>query len=409
MFTKPKKAIGIDIGTHSVKAILMARQGGRLRVEQVGYALVDRNQFNQDPVLAQSDAANLAVQGWPLNQCYIVGALPGQTIVIRYPRFQDMPNDRLAEAVEREAGQNIPYDLSEVFLDWSLLDTVTEGDSVQLKVLLVAAKHEIIDTRVQVAESAGIHYNVLGVDSLALSDAAEVCALLNPQETVAMINLGASSTSIHFAKDGVSNFIRDVNWGARELVNSIMKARRVDADQATHLLSHGDPEVAPAPVMAPEPIAEPPAAAPADDFSSDLGGSLLDPFDDELGDLSGAAPAAPPPPPPAAAATEEQPIEQILATPMSRLVNEVRRSFDFYEQQLYERPVDRIMLSGGVAHLPLIQQALRDELGIDDVVVADPTASALNLSNDRSMQLLRDHAPAFMVAVGLAARGMVDL
>lgn len=403
MFTKPKKAIGIDIGTHSVKAVLMARQGGRLRVEQVGYALVDRAQFTQDPVLAQADAANVAVQGWPLSQSYVVGALPGQTIVIRYPRFQDMPNDRLADAVEREAGQSIPYDLSEVFLDWTLLDSVAEGDAVQLKVLLVAAKHEIIDTRVQVAESAGLHFNVLGVDSLALSDAAECCALLNPQETVALINLGASSTSIHFAKDGVSNFIRDVNWGARELVNALMKARRIDADQATALLAHGDQVVSePPPVPEPEP-----APTMESDFSGDLGGSLLDPLDDELGGLDGPTPAAAPAPSPGAAG--EMSVEQILATPMSRLVNEVRRSFDFYEQQLYERPVDRILLSGGVAHLPFIQQALREELGIDEVIVADPGSSALSLANDRSMQLLRDQAPAFMVAVGLAARGMADL
>jgi type IV pilus assembly protein PilM len=407
MFTKPKKAIGLDIGTHSVKAVLMARHGGRLRIEQAGYALVDANQFSQDPILAQADAANIAVQGWPVGQSYVVGALPGQTIVIRYPRFPDMPNDRLAEAVEREAGQNIPYDLSEVFLDWTLLDTITEGDAVQLKVLLVAAKYEVIDTRVQVAEAAGIHYHVLGVDSLALSDAAESCALLNPQETVAMINLGASSTSIHFAKDGASNFIRDVNWGARELINAVMKARRIDADQALQVLAHGDAAIMPEPVVAPEP--EPrPEMPPEQDASSDLGGSLLDPFDDELGDLSGPAPAAPAKET-APAASEQQSLEKILATPMSRLVNEVRRSFDFYEQQLYERPVDRILLSGGVAHLPFIQDALRDELGVEEVIVADPSQGAIVLGNDRSMQLLHDHAPAFMVAVGLAARGVMDL
>jgi type IV pilus assembly protein PilM len=411
MFTKPKKAIGLDIGTHSVKAVLMGRQGGRLQIEQAGYALVDRNQFTQDPILAQSEAASIAVQGWPVNQCYVVGALPGQTIVIRYPRFQDMPNDRLAEAVEREAGQNIPYDLSEVFLDWTLLDTLMEGDAVQLKVLLVAAKYEVIDTRVQVAESAGIHYHVLGVDSLALSDAAESCALLSPQETVAMINLGASSTSIHFAKDGVSNFIRDVNWGARELISAVMKSRRIDADQAQHVLANGDDAALPEAIIPdPEPEAEP-AKPPQDEFSGDLGGSLLDPFDDELGDLGGAPPSAPAPPPSSAAVSTgtQQSLDQILATPMSRLVNEVRRSFDFYEQQLYERPVDRILLSGGVAHLPFIQQALQEELGIEDVVVADPSVGAVSLSNDRSIQLLRDNAPAYMVAVGLAARGMADL
>ena len=59
--------------------------------------------------------------------------------------------------------------------------------------------------------------------SLALADAAEGCDFLRIGETVAMVNIGLSSASIHFIKDGVSNFIRDVSWGSRELIQAIAK------------------------------------------------------------------------------------------------------------------------------------------------------------------------------------------
>ena len=161
-----------------------------------------------------------------------VGALPGQSVVIRYPRLRDVPINELDEAVEQEASQSIPYDLSEVFLDWSLLSEEPEGDTQQQKILLVAAKHDVIDKRIQYADVAEIEYSILSVDSLALADAAEECKFFNQNESVALINLGASSVSIHFTKDGESNFIRDISWGAKELIQAIGKAKRLDYEDA---------------------------------------------------------------------------------------------------------------------------------------------------------------------------------
>lgn len=414
LFTKPKKAIGVDVGTHSVKAVLMSRHGSRLRVEQVGYGVVDRAQYNLDPVAAQAEALSVSVSAMPVAKSLLVGALPGQTVVIRYPRFSDMPNDQLGVAVQREAGQNIPYDLGEVFLDWNLLDTYREGEQTMLKVLLVAAKHEVIDTRVQIADAAGLQFGVLSVDSLALADAAESCAMLSPDETVALINLGSSSTSIHFTRDGVSNFIRDVSWGARELINTLSKARRIDFNEAEKQLMNAANEsgrVEDIVLLAPEPEPEPAPPPPAP--PSSLGG-LLDPLEDELGslgDLGSPAPAKPSAPAPSSSfqGQSDKSLDEILEPALARLVGEVRRSFDFYEQQLYERPVDRIILSGGVAHLPVVQRYMVEELGIDSITTADPGSGAVTFANDSSIEELRRHPAQFMVAVGLAARGMSEL
>lgn len=141
LFTKPTKAIGVDIGSHSVKVVLMSRAHGTTRVDGVGYAIIDRNQLNTDPILAQAGALREAMRSIPMAQSLIVGALPGQTVVIRYPRLPEMSDAQLNDAIEKEASQNIPYERSpsEVFLDWTPLDKVTESGKNLLKVLLVAA------------------------------------------------------------------------------------------------------------------------------------------------------------------------------------------------------------------------------------------------------------------------------
>lgn len=396
-FSSPKKAIGIDVGTHSVKAIQMAHSGSRLRIEQAGYALLDRSQVNVDPVVAQADAIIQALDGMAVGQSLLVGALAGQTVVIRYPRLNDMPSDQLARAVETEAGQSIPYDLNEVYLDWSVLEQPSDGGSGKLKILLVATKHEVIEARLQVAEAANVQYGVLSVDSLALADAAESCQFLRPGETVALINIGASSVSVHFTKDGISNFIRDVSWGARELIQAIAKGRRCDFGEAERLLRSAGTEES----MPPPPVAEEP---PHMEVHHDDGGSasLLDPLAEELTDL-GPAPTT------TAPAAAEKDLNDLLALPISRLVSEIRRSFDYYEHQLYEQPVDRIILSGGIAHVGLIRDTLRDELGVETVQLADPTSGAFVMGRDHDVKPLLEHPAQFMVAVGLAARGAADL
>ena len=441
-FTKPKKVVGLDIGTHAVKAVQMSRSGDSLCIEDAGYALVDPSQVNVDPIAAQADALREALRRISVNQTMIVGALPGQTVVIRYPRLRDIPVDEIDGAIESEASQNIPYDLSEVFLDWSLLAEETEGTEKLLKILLVAAKNEVIDSRVQVADAAEISFNILGVDSLALIDAAEGCHMLKKDESVALINLGASSVSIHFTKDGVSNFIRDISWGAKEMINAIAKARRCEFEEAEAILFNLETELAkssqaveamPVPEVEVEPATPPSLSGqetsaidgpedlssvlepleeeldglvPAIDEPKDLS-SVLEPLEGELDTLGSSTPTL------QDARIDDlsgvTPLEEILAMPIAKLVAEVRRSFDYYEHQLYERPVERIILSGGIAHIPSIQEALRNDLGIEDVVVANPCQAGIRVKGTTNAPEFEEHPAQFMVAIGLAARGAAEL
>ncbi len=432
-FSRPKKAIGLDIGTHSVKAVLMSRYGGRLRVENATQIQLDRTMVNNDPVGAQALATREAVRTMPVGQSLVVAALAGQTVVVRYPRLTNTPKDQLENAVSREAAHNIPYDLNDVFLDWVVLDEARGEESRQLnqiKVLLVAAKHEVIDSRMQVLGAAEVQCGVLSVDSLALSDAAEACDFLRVGETVALVNIGLTAACVHFIKDGASNFIREVNWGAREMIQAIAKDRRCTYEEAVRQLEEYQYVAAPVPMamggdegipMAQEvsdmqdlPMAqELPAAPPAMGSPA----SLLDPLDDEAFEIPGSMPAARRPAEPgmgtdpfaAQSNVQLRALADVLAPALTRMATEFRRSFDFYEHQLYEQPVTRIILSGGVATMGLIREALQYELGVDDIESARPDTSALLLGDDSSVRDLFEQPSQFMVAIGLAARGMADI
>jgi type IV pilus assembly protein PilM len=410
LFTKPKRAIGLDIGTHSVKAVQMCRAGGQHQVEETGYALLDRSMLNSDPIGAHANAIREALLPMGVRQSLLVGALPGQTVVIRYARLPETSRDQMGAAVAREAGQNIPFDLSEVYLDWTQLD-VDPSQQKPLKVLMVAAKHEVVSSRLELLEASEVQCGVLGVDSLALSDAAESCGLLRDGETVALVNIGLTSSSIHFIKNRVSNFIRDVSWGSREMIQEIAKARGCQYDEADKILRDAD-------LNPPETVEEADfgledmptqASQEKEDPFGEASGSLLDPLPGEE-DVFGQPAAAPPP---NRVSTDfgapERDIRDILSGPLGRMVTEIRRSFDFYEQQLYEASVDRIVLSGGGALLKVVCQTFAKEFSTKTVEVAQPEASALGLGPHAATADLRTQPAQFMVAIGLAARGMAEL
>lgn len=423
----------------------MAKAGGRLRVEQATQFIIDRDQVNNDPVGAQAQAIREALRGMPLSKSYVVGALPGQSVVIRYPRITGKIKDQLSEIVMREAKSNVPYDLNEVYLDWTVLDEIKGDTQNQIKILLVAVKQEVVKNLLQIFQAAEVACSALTVDTLALADAAEACDFQRVGETVAVLNIGSSTTSLHFIKDSLSNFVREINWGARDLVQAIAKDRRCAYDTAQRQLE----EFASVPVHdVPTLEADLPEAVELteaemldtktlipDSGKGEAWGnaSLLDPLDEELDSVlpsgaslmqdGGAGFTSQKPEVERASAFGpgalagvgssglgiQRPLEEVLQVPLDRMITEVRRSFDFYEHHLYEQPVNRIIITGGIAGFPLLRVLIQDELGIDDVETAKPDMSALVMgANDRVDDLLQN-PPQFMVAIGLAARGMADL
>ncbi len=395
-FSRPKKAIGIDLGAHSVKTLQVSKQGRKIYIEEAGYAEIDNEMAVADPIKANTDALLTALTGLLPKQSYIVTALPGNTAVVRYPKITLKANETIDIAVEREANQYIPFDRSEVFLDWDVIDKETEERKIQI--LLVAAKNEAINSRLRIFQACDISCSVFDIDSIAIYNAIERCHLLHPEESIAIFDIGYSSSSIHFVRDRKSVFIRDLMWGAKDILDAIVKERRCDFQQAQKDLITASKETK---------IEHPEAVEVATPETQEIEEGIiaeplspLEPLDEEL-DIDQ----------PHAEVVSFTPksIREIMISPMNRMVSEVRRSFDFFEHQLYEKPVQRIILCGGVSCYPLIGETLVEEFNVETVEVADLITSEIILSNSKSLEIFKEHSAKFAVAFGLAARGLSEI
>lgn len=386
MFSRPRRTIGIDVGTHAVKVAQLAPGGGGYRLEKASLTPVDAGLLHEDAAAALEASLQYAIGAYSPRSAIVVGALSGQDTIIRYLRMPKMPEADLHAAVENEADQNIPFDLTEVVLDYDIVEEQMEGDELTLRVLLVAAKNEVIDQRVSLFRSADLQPHLLGVNTLALADCGELNKQLRPDETVALINIGAQTTNIHFCRDGVSNFTRDIARGGRELTNAIQKFFKVDYAEAEriktspHSLEEGGANL------------EEAGAGASTPSMPEEGISVL------TGDITGTTD-------PDLAENEETKFANATRPVISRLIGEIKRSIDFYERQLYERPVERILLSGGTAGFLGLDQQMADTCGVA-VEISDPIEALVVDERSPDVQDALNHREKFAVAVGLAARGM---
>ncbi len=88
------------------------------------------------------------------------------------------------------------------------------------------------------------------------------------------------------------------------------------------------------------------------------------------------------------------------------LATELRRSIEYYSTRYGKMP-ERVLLCGGTAKMPHLDEFLSRELGIP-VEVADPWKNLQVSVASVSAQYLKEISPMFPVAVGLAIRDMID-
>jgi len=147
--------------------------------------------------------------------------------------------DRMKEAEAREvirweAEQHVPFDMDNVELDFQILDP--EGEGLQMTVLLVAAKRELVEHKVALLAELGLDARVIDVDAFALHNAFEINYPEAMVGVVGLVNVGHETTNINILDDGVPVLTRDVPIGTRRFKEDLQRERGLSADEADALL-----------------------------------------------------------------------------------------------------------------------------------------------------------------------------
>ena len=479
--------VGIDIGTQQIKAVEMRPGRDGIAVSAIGITPtpigVMQNNVITDPKL-MGQALRQLFRESGINSKKVVGSVAGQSsVVIRIIEVPRMTDAELKETMKWEVERHVPFAPSETIMDYQALPSGPQGENnPNMEVLLAVAQQDIIGNFVDTLMGAGFDPVAIDIEPLAcaralieLSDGRPVVrppAVTSPtgeftgslpgsenQETVAIVNIGASNTDISIFQDGQLVFPRSLPLAGDSLTRAISEILGYPLDQAERIKrDYGEVQLDKIGVYtgtaygegyeAPEFQEDAPTFIETDDLPPRSPFDTTAEFDPNFGsnpfmttpegpqfddaertqpipkrtlnlarpiDNAGALPFMPPTGADTGlgmagggvneSALRDQVFEAI-APVLGELATELRRSLDYYRSRAQGRSVDRLILTGGSASLNNFGSFLQSELQVP-VEIADPLRGLSVASKHYDPSYLKTIAPMFTVAVGLAARSAV--
>jgi len=160
----------------------------------------------------------------------VVTAVGGHDVIIKPIKMDRLSEKDAREVIKWEAEQHVPFDIKSVELDFQILDP--HGDGLQMEVLLVAAKRELVDNKIGLLQDAGVDPGVIDVGAFALHNAFEHNYPDAQEGIVALVNVGHETTNVNILEDGVPILTRDIPFGSRRLREDLQRERGLTAEQA---------------------------------------------------------------------------------------------------------------------------------------------------------------------------------
>jgi len=216
LFGRKKTTVGLDIGSGLVKVAVIdhSKKEPELVKAAVAPLLADaivEGEVMDPGIVAEAVQSALAAAGVKSKQ--VVTAVGGRDVIIKKIQIERVKEQQARELMRWEAEQHVPFDMESVELDFQILDPDAEG--LEMSVLLVAAKRELIESKVRVLADAGLQPAAVDVDAFALHNAFEINHPDALGGLVTLVNIGHEVTNVNILDEGVPILTRDITVGTR--------------------------------------------------------------------------------------------------------------------------------------------------------------------------------------------------
>jgi type IV pilus assembly protein PilM len=345
---KSPPLLGVDISTSSIKMVELSDAGkGLYRIERYTIeplakdAIADGNIANLDAV---SEAISHAWRHMGTRVKNVALALPAAAVITKKIIVPAGLNDNELELqVESEANQYIPFALDEVNLDFQVLGPAPNNPE-EVEILIAASRKEKVEDRVAAIESAGLKALVVDVESFATQTAYDLVLPQLPNagrdQTIAIIDIGSAMMHVNVLLNNQSVYMREQSFGGNQLTQEIQRRYSLSSEEA------------------------------------------------EIAKRNGGLP--------------ENYESEVLQPFLETLALEAYRALQFFFSSTQFSRVDHILLAGGCAMIPGVDEAVSQRTQIP-TSIANPFAGMAVSAQIKPRQLAQD-APMLFIACGLAMR-----
>jgi len=344
---KKPPLVGLDISSTSVKLLELSQHGNGYRVEAFAAEPLAPNSVvekNIADVEAVGEAIKRVAKRSGSRTKTAAVAVAGSSVITKVITMPaSLSNEDMESQIELEADQYIPYSLEEVNMDFEILGPSDDNPDT-VDVLLAASRSENVDSRVAAVELGGLAAKVVDIEAYTLENAFGLIAPQIPggveDKTIAIVDIGASMTTLSVLHDGKIIYTRDQVFGGKQLTEEIQRRYGLSYEEAGMAKRQG---------------------GLPDNYIPEV----LDPFKDAM-------------------------------------VQQVSRSLQFFFSSSQYNTVSHIVLAGGSASIPGADELIEERVGTS-TSVANPFSN-MSLASRVKAQALSNDAPALMIACGLALR-----
>jgi type IV pilus assembly protein PilM len=235
------EVVGLDIGSSTVKLVQLRKDAVGYAVTAAGIASIaaygdDNNLRRINTVRAIRECLGIT----DVKTRFAVCSVSGPEVAVRDFRFPSLPPEEIEGAILLEAAQVCPFNIEDSAVDWQLIPTNGGGGVAGI---LVAATNSLIRRKVHLAKEASLDCVLMDVDGLALLNCFSELEKAEPGQTIAVLNIGTSYTTLAIMGDNRWPFIRDISYTGDDITEQIATENNISADAVKEILFADSTEV----------------------------------------------------------------------------------------------------------------------------------------------------------------------
>ncbi len=355
-FVGKKVAVGVDVGTKSVKAVVLVKEGEKIVLKNYSIARTKKSliKIGQPGVINDFTGAVVreALEEAGIKERLVNVAIPSFTSLIITVEVARIAGKEFEEAIRREVSKYIPVKIEDVVYDWQVIDEEqlkgqveeteqsdrfgTKKPGEMVRILVIAIMKEISRKYDEVFSANDLNINLLEIDSISLTRA----LTHNKSGVYLIVDIGHETTNILVASQQGVLMNRTIDVGGDKMTQVVADSMKIDFERAEHIKQEQGVAVS---------------------VSGQAGG--------------------------------------VLTTVLSIITEEIKKTIQLFGTDFEEVQIKNIFLSGGSANMIGLRELIQKETGLETLIgnALEGIAFVPEVKN-----ALLKNAPSLTIAIGLA-------
>lgn len=211
---------GLDIGVGSIKVVALQQDGDKITLQSIGEIKNPNPDWIKGDNKTAMDEVSKAVKSlWSdlkLGRRQVVTSLPEDEVVSRLIRLPPLKENEIKDALRFEAETFVPYPLSEVSIDYEIIE---QDESGRLSVFAIAARNKLIETYIKLFKQSGLEINALESPAVAMRRIVKMS--VSEKVGVMLVDMGEKYSDLVAINDNKVYFTRAMSVGGESLTRAI--------------------------------------------------------------------------------------------------------------------------------------------------------------------------------------------